>query len=86
MIRAAKAHDQNFTGRDVGKRHVDERRRIGIAPKAEKSGAKVLVAFQPIPGNGAIGVFVDPTGAAFGVWEKEPKKKPVAKVKKAKKK
>jgi hypothetical protein len=39
LIRAGKAHDQNFTGRGVGNRHVDERRRIGIAPKAEKSGA-----------------------------------------------
>ena len=42
---------------------------------------------QPIPGNGAIGVFVDPTGAAFGVWEKEPKAAPKKKAaKKAKKK
>jgi predicted enzyme related to lactoylglutathione lyase len=32
------------------------------------------VAYQPIPGNGASGVFLDPTGAAFGIWEKEPKK------------
>jgi hypothetical protein len=55
--------------------------------KAEKNGAKILMAFQPIPGNGAIGVFVDPQGAAFGVWEKEKKKKPAAKkAKKAKKK
>jgi uncharacterized protein len=56
--------------------------------KAEKNGAKILVAFQPIPGNGAIGVFADPTGAAFGVWEKEPKaaaKKKAAKAKKKKK-
>ena len=51
--------------------------------KAEKNGAKILVAYQPIPGNGAIGVFLDPTGAAFGIWEKEPKK---ATAKKAKKK
>ncbi len=54
--------------------------------KAEKNGAKTLVAFQPIPGSGAIGVFVDPTGAAFGVWEKEPKKAAAKKAKKAKKK
>ena len=40
--------------------------------KAEKAGAKVLVPFQPIPGNGAIGVFLDPTGASFGVWERPP--------------
>jgi predicted enzyme related to lactoylglutathione lyase len=54
--------------------------------KAEKNGAKILVAFQPIPGNGAIGVFVDPQGAAFGVWEKEKKKPAAKKAKKAKKK
>jgi uncharacterized protein len=54
--------------------------------KAEKNGAKILVAYQPIPGNGAIGVFVDPTGAPFGIWEKEPKKAPAKKAKKAKKK
>jgi hypothetical protein len=54
--------------------------------KAEKNGAKILVAYQPIPGNGAIGVFLDPTGAAFGIWEKEPKKAAAKKAKKAKKK
>jgi uncharacterized protein len=42
--------------------------------KAEKAGAKVVVAFQEIGGMGAIGVFVDPTGASFGVWEKAKKK------------
>jgi predicted enzyme related to lactoylglutathione lyase len=54
--------------------------------KAEKNGAKVLVKYQPIPGNGAIGVFLDPAGAAFGVWEKEPKKPAAKKAKKAAKK
>jgi uncharacterized protein len=54
--------------------------------KAEKNGAKILVAYQPIPGNGAIGVFLDPTGAPFGIWEKEPKKATAKKAKKAKKK
>ena len=39
LIRAGKAHDQNFTGRRVGKCHVNERRRIGIAPQSEQSGA-----------------------------------------------
>ena len=38
--------------------------------KAEKNGAKVLVPFQSIGDMGAIGVFMDPTGAAIGVWEK----------------
>src|ERR1700690_2723444 len=46
--------------------------------KAKKAGAKVLVDFQPIPGMGAFGVFVDPTGAPLGVWEmsKQPVKSP----------
>jgi uncharacterized protein len=41
--------------------------------KAEKAGAKVVVPFQPIGDMGAIGIFVDPTGASFGVWEKAKK-------------
>ncbi len=40
--------------------------------KAKKLGARVVVPFQPVPGMGAIGVFVDPTGAALGVYQ--PKK------------
>jgi predicted enzyme related to lactoylglutathione lyase len=60
--------------------------------KAEKAGAKVMVPYQPIGEMGAIGIFVDPTGAGFGVWEKSkkaPAKKVAAKkaaAKKAKKK
>ncbi len=45
--------------------------------KAEKAGAKVLVPFMPIGEMGAIGVFVDPQGAAIGVYETS--KKPAAK-------
>ena len=41
--------------------------------KAEKAGAKTLLAFQDMGARGAIGVFVDPTGAAFGVWERATK-------------
>lgn len=55
--------------------------------KASKAGAQVVVDYQPIGEMGAIGVFVDPTGAAIGVWEmakKAPKK--AAKKKPAKKK
>jgi predicted enzyme related to lactoylglutathione lyase len=40
--------------------------------KAKKLGARVVVPYQPVPGMGALGVFVDPTGAAIGVWQ--PKK------------
>ena len=56
--------------------------------KAEKAGAKVVVPFQAIGEMGAIGIFVDPTGASFGVWEKAKKKAPAKKkaAKKAKKK
>ena len=56
--------------------------------KAEKAGAKVMVPFQEIGDQGAIGIFVDPTGAGFGVWERAKKvaKKKKAAKKKAKKK
>ena len=56
--------------------------------KAEKAGAKALVPFQEIGEMGAIGVFMDPQGAALGVWEKGKPAKKVAKKakKKAKKK
>lgn len=60
--------------------------------KAKKAGANILVAFQPIPGMGAFGVFVDPTGAPLGVFEmskastKSSKKAAPKKKKKAAKK
>ncbi len=41
--------------------------------KAQKAGAKVVLPFQEIGEMGAIGVFVDPTGASFGVWQKAKK-------------
>src|ERR1700722_5825577 len=41
--------------------------------KAEKAGAKIVLPFHQIGEMGAIGVFVDPTGAPFGVWEKTKK-------------
>jgi predicted enzyme related to lactoylglutathione lyase len=47
--------------------------------KAEKAGAKAIVPFQEIGEMGAIGIFVDPTGAAFGVWEKAKKAPKTAK-------
>jgi predicted enzyme related to lactoylglutathione lyase len=37
--------------------------------KAVAAGATAVVAFQEIGPMGAIGVFVDPQGAALGVWE-----------------
>jgi len=54
--------------------------------KATKAGGKVVVDFQSLGGNGAIGVFVDPAGAALGVWEAGKKTpKAAAKKKSAKK-
>lgn len=37
--------------------------------RAKKLGATVVVPYQPIGELGAIGIFVDPSGAALGVWE-----------------
>lgn len=57
--------------------------------KARKLGADVQLDYMEIGDMGAIGVFVDPTGAAIGVWEKAKKassKKTAAKKKKAAKK
>ncbi|MDA0337585.1 MAG: hypothetical protein O2782_20665 [bacterium] len=51
--------------------------------KAAKRGAKIVVDYQPIPGMGAFGIFLDPSGAGLGVYEDA---KPVAKKKAAKKK
>lgn len=64
--------------------------------KAAKRGANVLVDYRPIPGMGAYGIFVDPTGAPLGVFEssapavaatakKSAAKKPAAKKLAAKK-
>ncbi len=53
--------------------------------KAAKGGARVVVAYQDIGNMGAIGVFVDPSGAALGVWQAgasaapPPAEKPVKK-------
>jgi predicted enzyme related to lactoylglutathione lyase len=53
--------------------------------KAEKAGAKALLPFQEIGGMGAIGIFMDPQGAALGVWEKgKPVKKAAKKAAKKK--
>lgn len=63
----------------------------GTIAKAKKAGAKILVPYQPIPGMGALGIFVDPTGAPLGVWEmaksraKSAKAAPKKKKKKSKK-
>jgi predicted enzyme related to lactoylglutathione lyase len=42
--------------------------------KAQKLGACIDVAYQPLEGMGALGIFTDPTGATLGVWEREKKK------------
>ena len=54
--------------------------------KARAAGATIVVGYTPIPGTGAIGIFVDPAGAGLGVWEpaaKVPKPAPKAKAKSA---
>jgi len=53
--------------------------------KAKKAGGKVVLDFQSLGEMGAIGVFLDPAGAALGVWE-AGKKAPKAAAKKAAKK
>ena len=66
----------------------------GSLAKATKAGARVVLDYMQIGTNGAIGVFLDPTGAALGVWEagkktaaaaKKPAKKKAAAKKPAKK-
>jgi predicted enzyme related to lactoylglutathione lyase len=54
-----------------------------VVAKARKLGADVQMEYMEIGDMGAIGVFVDPTGAAIGVWAAA--KKPAKKAKKAKK-
>ena len=44
--------------------------------KARDLGATIVVENQPIPNMGAFGIFVDPTGAALGVWQ--PAARPAA--------
>ncbi len=51
--------------------------------KAVKAGGKVVVDYTEIGEMGAIGVLIDPAGAAIGVWAQVAKK---AKAKKAKSK
>ena len=53
--------------------------------KAQKAGAQIMVDYMEVDGMGALGVFVDPTGAALGVWE-EAKKATKKKATKGKKK
>lgn len=53
--------------------------------KAKKAGATAMVEYMAIGDMGAIGVLMDPTGAAFGIWEKS-KTPPRATKKVAKKK
>jgi uncharacterized protein len=42
--------------------------------KAKKAGAKILVESQDVMGQGRLGIFIDPTGAACGVWEQIAKR------------
>jgi len=44
--------------------------------KAKSLGAQIMVEYMPVADMGALGIFVDPTGAALGLWEmaKKPKR------------
>jgi uncharacterized protein len=55
---------------------------VAIA-KARELGANLVVPFMPLPDMGSLGIFIDPTGAAIGVWA--PGKKPAPARKPAKK-
>jgi predicted enzyme related to lactoylglutathione lyase len=53
--------------------------------KARNAGAQVVQDRMPIGEMGAIGIFIDPAGAALGVWEAAPKpRRPAQKVAKKK--
>jgi uncharacterized protein len=54
--------------------------------KARKLGANIQLDYMEIGDMGAIGVFIDPTGAPVGVWATIPKKKAKAVVTKARSK
>ena len=51
--------------------------------QAQQLGAQIVVPFMEIPDNGAIGIFIDPTGAGLGIYQ--PAKKAAAPKKVAKK-
>jgi predicted enzyme related to lactoylglutathione lyase len=54
--------------------------------KAVKLGAKSMLDYTPIPGHGAMAIFVDPTGAQCAVWEPSAPAKTSSKKKAAKRK
>jgi len=43
--------------------------------KAAKAGARIALEHTDIGEMGAIGVFIDPTGAGLGVWSKKRRKR-----------
>ena len=47
--------------------------------QAKKLGGKIIHPFQEVGDSGAIGIFMDPTGAYLGVYEKAKKKAKKAK-------
>ena len=52
--------------------------------KARKNGAQVILDYQEVMGMGALGIFIDPTGAVLGLWQpfmKAPARKPAARKK-----
>jgi uncharacterized protein len=52
--------------------------------RAGKNGAHIIVEYMEVMGMGALGIFIDPTGAPLGVWQAfMPEPKPAAKKKAA---
>jgi predicted enzyme related to lactoylglutathione lyase len=56
--------------------------------KARKLGAHIVVEHMPVADMGALGIFVDPTGAVLGLWQpaKAPARRAKRPAKRAKKK
>jgi uncharacterized protein len=53
--------------------------------KARKLGAQIVVEYLDIGPMGSLGIFVDPTGAALGVWAAAAPKKPAKAARRASK-
>jgi len=54
--------------------------------KARKNGAQVILEYHEVMGMGALGIFIDPTGATLGLWQvfkKAPVRKPATRKKAA---
>ena len=46
---------------------------VAATEKAKRLGAKAVKENQEVPGMGRYSLLTDPTGATFGLWQKNPK-------------